>query len=216
MPPSLCLGVVSWLPHAVIPGLVAFAFFRHIPRKTIVLTLPIVWAIDVDYAVQVLHRAITHSILWPLALLGVVAVLHRRRDATARFWEYATRPGTPATLTMLAYFWCSHLLLDIFQGGVVLFWPLWNRNLFLGFEILLDTGTNTFMPTGEAGSSEGAPELSPLYPWFSYEHSAILAFLAACLVAWIGWRLWQGRAGRPQRPVIIHRTATLAVTIQKE
>ena len=35
----------------------ALAFFRDVPRKTILYTLPIVWAIDADYAVQALHQA---------------------------------------------------------------------------------------------------------------------------------------------------------------
>lgn len=208
--------MVSWLPHAVIPGLLALAFFRHVPRKTILMTLPIVWAVDADYAVQFLHRAVTHSVLWPGILLGIVVALWRRRDATARFWEFATRPGAPAILSLLSFFWASHLVLDVFQGGVVLFWPLDNTNLFLGFEILLDTGQNTFTPQGEAGTSEGAPELSPVYPWVTYEHSAYLAFFAACATGWIGVRLWRRARGTlPPKAVVVERVATLASPIHK-
>lgn len=208
--------MVSWLPHAVIPGLVALAFFRAAPRKTILATLPIVWAVDADYAVQFLHRAVTHSVLWPALLLAAVVVLWRRRDPAARFWEFATRPGAPAVLSLLSYFWASHILLDVFQGGVVLFWPLDNTNVFLGFEILLDTGRNTFTPQGEAGTSEGAPELSPVYPWFTYEHSAVLVFLASCAAvaaAVLAWRRLRGTL--PKRPVVVERVATLAGPIQK-
>jgi len=208
--------VVSWLPHAVIPGLTALAFFRHVPRKTILYTLPIVWAVDADYAVQALHRAVTHSVLWPAMLFAAVVVLWRRRDPTARFWEFATRPGDPVTLSLLSYFWASHLILDIFQGGVVLFWPLDNTNVFLGFEILLDTGQNTFTPQGEGGTSEGAPELSPVYTWFTYEHSAIAVFLASCAAVAAGvWGWWRWRGTTPTKPVLVQRKATLASPIQK-
>ncbi len=209
--------MVSWLPHAVIPGLVALAFFRAAPRKTILLTLPVVWLIDADYLIQSQHRAITHSILIPLALFAAVIVLWRRRAATARLLEYATRPGAPAILTLTAYYWASHLTLDLFQGGVVLFWPLLNTNFYLAFEVLLDTARNTFTPGSEAGTSEGAPELSPVYPWFSTEHTATLAFLAACAGAWGGVWAWRRVTGRvPPRPVRVERIETLdEVAIRK-
>ena len=208
--------MVSWLPHAVVPGLVALAFFRHVPRRTILLTLPIVWLVDADYVIQAEHRAITHSALWPAALLVAVVVLWRRTDATARFWEFATRPGAPAVLSLLSYFWASHLLMDVFQGGVVLLWPLWNRNFFLGFQILLDTGTNTFAPEGDGGTSEDAPEVSPVYPWFTYEHSAILVFLGACAavaLAVLAW--WRWRRATPSKPAVVTRVARLAGPLQK-
>ena len=208
--------MVSWLPHAVIPGLLALAFFRHVPRKTILMTLPVVWAIDVDYLIQSEHRAITHSVLWPAALLVAVVVLWRRGDPTARFWEFATRPGAPAVLSLLSFFWASHLLLDVFQGGVVLFWPLWDRSFFAGFQVLLDTGQNTFEPQGESGSFEGAPELSPVYPWVTYEHSAILVFLAATAAIALAVVAWRRRRGTlPARPAIVQRHATLAGPVQK-
>lgn len=194
--------MVSWLPHAVLPGLVALAFFRRVPRKVVLLTLPVVWLVDADYLIPSQHRALTHSILIPLALLAAVVVLWRRRDAKAPFWDFATRPGAPVVLAMLAYYWTSHLLLDLFQGGVVLLWPLVNTNFYLAFEILLDTGNNTFTPGSEAGTSEGAPELTPLYPWFSTEHTAYLAFLTACAVGGAGAWAWRKATGRaPPEPV---------------
>ena len=208
--------MVSWLPHAVIPGLLALAFFRHVPRRTILATLPIVWAVDADYLIQSQHRAISHSALLPLALFIAVVVLWRRSDPAARFWEYATRPGAPVVLSLLSFFWLSHLLLDVTQGGVVLFWPLLQTNFFVDFEILLNTKENTFQPSGEAGTSQGAPDISPTYPWFSYEHTAYAVFLLACAAVWAGvwaWRRWRGTARA--RPVVVERRATLASPIQK-
>ncbi len=208
--------MVSWLPHAVIPGLLALAFFRHVPRKTILLTLPIVWAIDLDYLVPHLHRAVTHSTLWPAALLVAVVFLWRRQDPSARFWEFATRPGAPAALALLSYFWASHLLLDVFVGGVVLFWPLWSQNFYLEYHILVDTATNEPMPEGAGGSEPGAPQVSPVYEWFSYEHTAYLAFLAACAATFLAVLLWRRLRGTaPGRPAVVRRVATLAGPVQK-
>lgn len=208
-------GMVSWLPHAIIPGLVALAFFA-VPRRTALLWLPLVWLADLDYVIQSQHRAITHSAFIPLGLFAAVPWLWRARDPTARFWEFATRPGAPVALTLSAYYLASHLLLDVFQGGVVLFWPVLDTNFFLDFEILLDTGQNTFQPQGEGGTSQGAPELSPVYTWFTYEHSAIAVFLGSCAAVAAGvwmWRRWRGTT--PKRPVIVERKATLVRPIQK-
>lgn len=206
--------MVSWLPHYVIPVLVALAFFP-VTRREALLWGILVWAPDLDYVVQSQHRAATHSVLIPMLLVAAVVVLWRRRDPTSRFLEFATRPGAAVGLTLGTYYVGSHLLLDLFQGGVVLFWPLLDTNFFLGFTILLDTGQNKFMTEGEGGTSVGAPELSPVYPWFSYEHAAILAFLLACGAVALGVRAWRRRAGAHAQPVIIERVAHLSGPIQK-
>lgn len=213
---ALSPHMVSWLPHAVLPGLVALAFFRSVPRKIVFATVPIVWLIDADYLIPSQHRAITHSILIPLALFAAVVVLWRRREPRARLGAFLTRPGAPVVLTMLAYYWASHLVLDLFQGGVVLLWPLVNTNFYLAFEILLDTGNNTFTPGSEAGTSEGAPELSPLYPWFSTEHTAYLAFLAACATVGAAVWVWRKATGRNQTEHVgTQRTDKVERTIRK-
>ncbi len=199
--------MVSFLPHIVIPGLVALAFFP-MSRKRILALSPLVWLPDLDYAIQSVHRAVTHSVFIPMALFAAVYILWKKNDPDARFWEFATRPGHPANLLLASFFVGSHLLLDVFQGGVVLLWPVNNTNFYLAFEILLDTGKNTFAPAGEAGTSEGAPELSPLYPWFSTEHTAIAVFLAACLAGGIGLWAWRKAKG-PKAPIVIERRATL-------
>ncbi|MFA5944645.1 MAG: metal-dependent hydrolase, partial [Candidatus Thermoplasmatota archaeon] len=125
----------SFLPHAVAPALVAMAFFR-IPRRTVLLLLPLVWVPDLDYLVQSQHRAVTHSMLIPLILLAAVVVLWRRRDPEARFWEFATRPGAPVGLSLASFFIASHLLMDVFAGGVVLLWPFTYTNFYADFAIL--------------------------------------------------------------------------------
>lgn len=205
----------SFLPHLVAPALVAAAFFP-IRRRTVLLMAPTVWIPDVDYVVPAAHRAATHSVLIPLLLLLAVVVLWRRRDAEARFWEFATRPGAPAILSLLAFFLASHIVMDIFAGGVVLLWPLVQTNVYLAFEILLDTGSNTFTPASEGGTSQGAPALSPVYEWVSTVGTAVFSFLLASLLTWLGVKAWwRFTGGGPIRPVVIRRPAGLARPSQK-
>ena len=206
-PHGPCAAMVSFLPHIVIPALVAVAFLP-VGRRRALLWAPLVWVPDLDYILPSIHRAATHSALFPLALSAALVVLWRRRDPSARFAEFITRPGAPANLLLASYYLFSHEILDLFQGGVVLLWPLLNVNFYLGFQILLDTGTNTFEPAAEAGHHEGAPALSPLYPWLSTTDAAVGAFLLAFFLAWAGLRLWQLKRGTlPPRPVVVERKA---------
>ncbi len=183
------MGVVSFLPHAVIPALVALAFLP-MERKRILALMPIAWLPDFDYLIPGLHRAVTTNVWIPLLLLGAVAVMWRRSDPTARFWEFATRPTHSGNTLLAAYYWASHVLLDAFAGGAVLFWPLLNTNFYWFYQIRVDTTTNTFVDDVAIGTSEGAPSITPLYTWFSSEHNAILWFLvaAAAVGAVFAWR----------------------------
>lgn len=199
----------SFLPHAVAPALVAAAFFR-VPRRTVLLLLPTVWVPDLDYLVQSQHRAVTHSVLIPALLLAAVVVLWRRRDPAARFWEFATRPGWPVGLSLSAFYVASHLLMDVFAGGVVLLWPFTYTNFYTDFQIVLDTGSNTFAPEGSSGTAPGTPALSPQYPWVSYVDTAVAAFLGACLSGWLAVRQWRKARGTlPPKPVVLRRSARI-------
>jgi len=202
--------VPSFLPHAVAPALVAAAFFR-VPRRTVFYLLPTVFVPDLDYLVQSQHRAVTHSVLIPIALLLAVVVLWRRRDPSARFWEFATRPGWPVGLSLSAFYIGSHLLMDVFAGGVVLLWPFTYTNFYTDLQVILDTERNTFEPVGSAGTEPGTPALSPQYPWISYVDTAVAAFLAACASGWLAVQQWRKARGTlPPPPVRLRREARLA------
>lgn len=201
----------SFLPHILAPALVAAAFFP-IPRRTVLLLAPTVWLPDLDYLVQSQHRAVTHSVLVPLALLAAVVVLWRRRDPAARFWEFATRPGAPVALSLMAFFIASHELMDVFAGGVVLFWPFSYTTFFADLELVLHTQTNTFEPVAEAGTEQGVPEIADDYAWLSYVDTAILVFLLACLAGWLAVRVWRSARGTlPPKPVVLRREAVAPI-----
>ncbi|MFA5944519.1 MAG: hypothetical protein WC876_08655, partial [Candidatus Thermoplasmatota archaeon] len=121
----------------------------------------------------------------------------------------------PVGLSLASFFIASHLLMDVFAGGVVLLWPFTYTNFYADFAILLDTGTNTFEPEGSSGTEQGTPEISAIYPWLSYVDTAVAVFLAACLAVWIGVRQWRKARGTlPLKPVVLRRAATLAGSSQ--
>jgi len=181
--------MVSWVPHLVIPLLVALAFFRALPRRWVWWLAPVVWVPDLDYLSPGEHRVFSHNVWIPLAFLVALVVLWRRRAPEATLGSFVATPGWPVALGLLAYYWASHILLDVFAGGVVLFWPLLNTNFYVDYEIYINTRTNQPIPQGEAGTSPGAPEVDPMYPWLTYEHTAFLAFFAAVLLVWLGVRV---------------------------
>jgi MYXO-CTERM domain-containing protein len=191
--------VVSWVPQIVVPPLVALAFLRTLPRKWVVAMAPAIFLSDLDYIVPGEHRVWTHNLFVPLAVLGALALLRRRRAPTEPFWAFAARPGSPVALLLLAYYMAAHAVMDVFTGGVVLFWPLSNLNVYMDFELFLDTKNNTLVPQAEGGATPGPFPLDPLYPWVTAEHTAILAFLAAVGLVWLG--VWLGRRWtRPHEP----------------
>lgn len=200
----------SFVPHLIAPVLVALAFFP-MTRRQVLLWAPMVWAPDLDYFfARDQHRAVLGNIWWPTLAALVLYWLWRRRDPLSRFWEFATRPGTPGGLLLTCYYLLGHILMDLFMGGVPLFWPLTNASPFLGFAIFVDTASGAVDTVGEGGVQSDIPELSPVFPWLEYDHSAQLAFLAAMLLGWLAWRGVRRLRGH-QTAIIVERCA-----IQKE
>ncbi len=187
--------MVSWLPHIVLPTLVALAFFRMMPRKWVLVMAPIAWVPDLDYFSPGEHRVLTHNIWIPLALAALSYLTWRAKKGGTDFWSSLRRPGWPLGYALAAYYWGSHVFLDVFAGGVLLFWPVLNTNFYLFYEIYANLQTGEVEQAAEAGTSEGAPEVSSDYTWFSFEHTAALAFLA--LVGLVGLVVWLRRRRKP-------------------
>lgn len=185
-------ALTSWIPHIVVPGLMALAFLPVARGKAAYLA-PMVWVPDLDIFVPGLsHRSILHSIWVPLGFLVALRWMWTN-SGVQRFWDYALTPGGPQTLLLMAYYWTSHLILDIFTGGVLLFWP-WDRAFYFDLYIQIDTVNKQIEPQVGPGTELGAPPISPLYEWVSFPDGAVLAFCVVCFVFWIGWRLGRGRA----------------------
>ena len=198
----------SFLPHIVAPALLALAFFP-MARRRILMWAPIVWLPDLDYFFAVeYHRALLSNIFIPLGVATALVVLWRRRDPAAAFWEFAFRPGAPGALLLVAYYLSGHILMDVFAGGVVLFWPLTELNVYSFFAIQVDTATNQPTVFAESGTEDGIPQVTSTYTWLSAVDTAIGAFLLAALLGWGAWRLWR-RARGWRSPVVVERKATI-------
>ena len=87
----------------------------------------------------------------------------------------------------------SHLVMDTFTGGTVLFYPLSTHTVCYWVQILVHTPTNTVYPSVEDCSHPGVPQVAEVYPWLSGTDAATLAFIlpaGLAMAAWHAWRLW--------------------------
>lgn len=201
-------GVPSFLPHLVAPLLFALAFLP-MERKRILAWSPIVWAPDLDFFfAKDYHRAALSNIWIPLIVIGVLVWLWRRRDPEASILEFMFRPGAPGALLLVSYYLLSHILMDIFAGGVSLLWPLMDTNFYLFYQILVNTETNQPEATGGGGAEPGIVEITPVFEWLSPIDTAVGVFLIAATAAWLGYRTWKRRVSPP--PVIVMREAERA------
>jgi len=192
--------VVSWVPQIVVPPLVALAFFRRLPRKWVMWMAPTIFLSDLDYLVPGEHRVYTHNLFIPVLVMLVLGLWWRKRGRLEPFMEFASRPGKPVALLLMAYYMAAHSVMDVFTGGVVLLWPISNFNYYIDFEIYLNTSTNTFEPVAEAGRSNGPFPLDPVYSWFTMEHAAVLGFILVVAFVALGWRLVRRLRARKSPP----------------
>jgi hypothetical protein len=201
--------VVSWVPQIVVPPLVALAFFRQLPRRWVLWLAPTTYLADLDYLVPGEHRVYTHTLLIPAALLGAVAFLWRRQAGRVpeplRFWAFARQPGWPLALLLASYYLAAHAVMDVFTGGVALFWPLWPTNYFIDYSITIDLVSGKVTPQAETGALPQPNPLDESYPWLSGEHTAILAFLLC--VGLVALAVWLRRRARPHAPSTNDKTA---------
>ncbi|MHB8633335.1 MAG: metal-dependent hydrolase [Thermoplasmatota archaeon] len=192
--------MVSWVPQIVVPPLLALAFFPGLPRKWVMALAPTIFLSDLDYAFPGEHRVYTHTLVIPALFVGILLALWRRRGPTVPLAEFAVRPGWPVACLLVAYYLCAHALMDVFTGGVTLFWPLSQANFAYDLNLFLNTKTNQINATVYANVQNAPAPLDPNYPWFTDEHNAILAPVVAVLVAFGALHLWRRRARRLPHP----------------
>lgn len=131
-----------------------------------------------------IHRTAT-NVFTLLPFLGVLA------------WSWrAERRGLAEWSLIALVYLTSHLAMDTFNGGTVLFYPLSDRTVCYFVQIMVHTPTNTLYPTIEDCSHPGVPGVMVDYPWLSGADAAMLAFVlpaGLAVAAWQGWRLWRAR-----------------------
>ena len=112
-------------------------------------------------------------------------------------WAWRSgRRGLAEWMAVALVYLASHIVMDTFTGGTVLFYPASTHTVCYWVQILVHTPTNTVYPSVEDCSHPGPPVVSEVYPWLSGTDAAMLAFLlpaALAMAAWNAWRLWGGR-----------------------
>ena len=104
----------NWAIHLLVPLLVLLIVGRKEDYKYILLLLPFAVLPDIDtFATE--HRALLHNIFIPLALVLIGISLKKMRTI----------------FFITAFYFASHVILDMFGGGVVLFYPFYNEMAFI-------------------------------------------------------------------------------------
>lgn len=168
--------------HATIPLLFLLAT-RKVDARKVWILWPLTLLYDLDYFIGI-HRTGT-NVFTLVPFVAVLAWAWRTKRWELREW-----------MAIALVYLASHLVMDTFTGGTVLFYPVSTHTFCYWVEILVHTPTNTMFPSVEDCSHPGVPTVSEVYPWLSGIDSATLAFvLPAGLVmaVWHGWAYWRGR-----------------------
>ncbi|MBW3582497.1 MAG: hypothetical protein KY455_05290 [Euryarchaeota archaeon] len=205
--------------HLTIPALLIMATGMF-PRKDVLKWLPFAVLSDLDFIFNffgyyvlgsdlLLHRAVGHTAFIGLPTAILWFVLWRRmmkrdpelhwasfRDKWSAFGH--VRWGYPAVLMTL--YLESHVVLDMFQGGVTLLWPLLNVYVYPRIIVWFNTETGAFLLEPEVQTGSGAPALSPLYPAITPEEVGIVLL---SLIAALAALYFEYRAGREPEPLVM-------------
>ncbi len=104
----------NWAIHLLVPLLALLIVCRKEDHKYILLLLPFAVFPDVDTFVTE-HRALLHNVFIPLVLVLTGIALKKMRSI----------------FFITAFYFASHIILDMFNGGVVLFYPFYNEMAFI-------------------------------------------------------------------------------------
>jgi len=130
----------NWAIHLLVPLLALLILGRKEDHKYILLLLPFAVFPDIDTFVTE-HRALLHNIFIPLVLVLIGISLKKMRTI----------------FFITAFYFASHVILDLFGGGVVLFYPFYSEMAFIDASLELSK-TNELLWTfdyGFSGYSDG-------------------------------------------------------------
>lgn len=169
----------SFVVHGLIPPLVLLAL-HVVPRRVALLSAPATFFADLDHFVGI-PRATGHTLLF-------VAVA-----ALAWYGWRELRPKASMYAGAVTYYLASHVVMDTFAGGVVAFWPVWNRTFLVDCRVLVETETNRLMPICNPETYGGTPTIAEVYTWISPFEVAMVAWTAVALAVVFGVRWWRDR-----------------------
>ncbi len=126
----------NWAIHLIVPLLALLIVSRKEDWKYILLLLPLAVVPDLDtFLTQ--HRALLHNMFIPVVFLILGWKLR----------EYRT------VFIISGVYFASHVVLDMFGGGVVLFYPFYDRMAFVNASLGIEQPINIIW-TFEYGFSE--------------------------------------------------------------
>src|SRR5574341_1076659 len=126
----------DWAIHLIVPLLALLMVSRKEDQKYILLLLPLAVMPDFDTFVTQ-HRALLHNIFIPLFLFFLGWMLREKR----------------AIFNIAAVYIASHVFMDMFGGGVVLFYPFYNQMAFVDASLQF-SGANELVWTFNYGFNE--------------------------------------------------------------
>lgn len=161
------------------------------------------FAWDLDLLYFPLHRALLHNLFLPATTAFLAWRLWQRHVASAPGflraspWDkwrayYAVPWAVPLVLTTLVHL--THVIQDIFLGGVTLFWPVVNVYFTLDWNVYVNTETFRLVFETEAATGEGVPTISREYLLlFTEDVSTWLIVLLGFALVLAKNRLFAGR-----------------------
>ncbi len=123
----------DWPIHLIVPLLALLMICKNEDKKYIFLLLPLSVMPDLDTFVTY-HRALLHNIFFPM-LLSFVGLAAK---------------GNRMIFLIASGYLASHVVLDMFGGGVVLFYPFYNEMAFVDASLSMSK-TNELMWTFNYG-----------------------------------------------------------------
>lgn len=161
-----------------------------IDRRKVLLLWPLTHLPDFDYVVGH-HRATGHNIFLILPFLALL--LWSLRPATRN-------PARAQWAGIALVYLGSHLLMDVFAGGITALYPLSTYTVCYFAAIDVVTATNTPIYYFEACSREGIPTVATLYEWLPATEGALLAFLIPATLIVLAWGGYLRRKAGRARP----------------
>jgi hypothetical protein len=162
----------DWPIHLIVPLLALLIVSRKEDQKYVLLLLPLAVVPDID-SLATQHRVLLHNIFIPLLLILFSLIMKEKRTL----------------FVIAAVYFASHVFMDMFGGGVVLFYPVYNQMAFVDASLQMDH-SNGLIWTFDYGFKDYGP------PWqnaFGYISDSIgtgamaFVFLAGVCVAYRNW-----------------------------
>jgi membrane-bound metal-dependent hydrolase YbcI (DUF457 family) len=163
----------DWPVHLIVPLLALLIVSRKENLKYVFLLLPLALLPDFD-SFAVLHRALLHNMFIPL-ILGLCGLASKK---------YRT------IFIIASVYIASHVLLDMFDGGVVLFYPVYNGMAFVDASLKMSQ-TNNMLWAFDYGFKPYDAGWKTAYGYISDSTGtgAMVFVLTACVC--VAYRRWQ-------------------------